>query len=69
MSNVQGQFAERQRTNGVKEKMEREAEFKGREMLSGGARGADYRADRRKEANQGRGEEGGEIMRDCVEQG
>lgn len=28
--------------------MEREAEFKGREMLSGGARRADYRADRRK---------------------
>lgn len=49
--------------------MEREAEFRGREMLSGGARGADYRADRRKEANQGRGEEGAEIMRDCVEQG
>lgn len=69
MLNVQEQFAERQRMNGVKANMERGKQSLKGELLSGGARTADYRADRRKEANQGRGEEGGEIMRDCVELG
>lgn len=38
-------------------------------MLSGGVCRADYRADRRKRQIRDGGEEGGEIMRDCVEKG
>lgn len=39
MWNVQEQFAERDRMNWVKEKMEREAEFKGRDVIRRRAQG------------------------------